>query len=172
MRAPALCDYEGEAHALVCAPQSVTRALGGHGAGVFCTGPARKPRTMLGEAAGLAVRRDWKGSAAGCSGRSAGCENVVVAVVRHTATLGPDGDLRIPREIREAAKVVDGEQLTIEVGDKAAIVIRHADRPGDDVADALSRAAELRARVAETRSPVELVRDGRDELEGRGNVSA
>jgi hypothetical protein len=29
--------------------------------------------------------------------------------------LGPDGDLRIPREIREAAKVVDGEQLTIEV---------------------------------------------------------
>jgi antitoxin component of MazEF toxin-antitoxin module len=86
--------------------------------------------------------------------------------------LGPDGDLRIPREIREAAKVVDGEQLTIEVGDQAAIVIRHADRPGGDVADALSRAAELRARVAETRSPVELVREGRDELEGRGNVSA
>ena len=86
--------------------------------------------------------------------------------------MGPDGDLRIPREIREAAKVVDGEQLTIEVGDQAAIVIRHADRLGRDVADALSRGAELRARVAETRSPVELVREGRDELESRGNVSA
>ncbi len=116
--------------------------------------------------------RDWEAGAAGYSGRSAGCENAVVAVVRHTATLGPDGDLRIPREIREAAKVVDGEQLTIEVADEAAIVIRHADRPGGDVADALSRAAELRARVAETRSPAELVREGRDELEGRGNVSA
>ena len=86
--------------------------------------------------------------------------------------MGPDGDLRIPREIREAAKVVDGEQLTIEVGGEAAIVIRHADRLGGDVDDALSRAAELRARVAETRSPVELVREGRDELEGRGNVLA
>jgi antitoxin component of MazEF toxin-antitoxin module len=96
----------------------------------------------------------------------------VVAVVRHTATLGRDGDLRIPREIREAAHVVDGEQLTIEVADEAAIVIRHADRRGGDVADALSRAAGLRARVAETRSSVGLVREGRDELEGRTNVSA
>ncbi|MDQ2760310.1 MAG: hypothetical protein M3Y17_07700 [Actinomycetota bacterium] len=49
-----------------------------------------------------------------------------MTVARQTTKIGPGGELRIAREIRDAARVTDGQQVTIEVSPDDAIVIRHA----------------------------------------------
>jgi antitoxin component of MazEF toxin-antitoxin module len=104
-------------------------------------------------------------------GNEGACDNDDVTVIRQTATLGPDGDLRIPPEIREAANVVDGEELLLEVDDDAAIVIRHVTTAAD-LTTTLARAARLRSRIAAAHPAVDVVREGRDELERRGNRAA
>lgn len=92
---------------------------------------------------------------------------LAMTVARQTTKIGPGGELRIAREIRDAARVTDGQQVTIEVSPDDAIVIRHAVSSDGDLVEVLARAKRLRARVQATGSAASVVREGRDELERR-----